>query len=172
MRVPLCIHSTLASTSPAQSNFQQEPRGGFLPTSAMVLSCQRSLQHAVIYSDRNWLLMMLQKSRLASPQAQQQQKGLLPAAAHLHKPQQSPEQSGSMQKKTGMRSRAQAWDGGNKELQGRPQRSRKAPKKFSDFTQGQGLDAVAPSSGVPDVASLGCKSPQRRWAAGYHASDR
>ena len=109
------------------------------------------------------LLVMLQKSRLASPQAQQQRKGLLATAAHLHKPQRSPEQAGPMQKKMGMRSRAQARDGGKEELQGRPQRSRKAPKKFSDFTQGQGLDAVGPpSSGAPDVASLGCKSPQRR----------
>ena len=75
-----------------------------------------------------------------------------------------------MQMKTGMRSRAQVRDGDKAELQGRPQRSRKAPKKFSDFTQGQGLDAVASSSGAADVASLGCKSPQRRWAAGICVS--
>ena len=170
MRCPLCIHSTLASTLPAQSKSQQEPHGGFLPTLAMVLSCQRNRPACSQALTWKVLLMMLQKSRLASPQAQQQQRGLLATAAHLPKPQHSPEQPGPMQKKTGMRSRAQARDGRKEELQGRPQRSRKAPKKFSDFTQGQGLDAVAPFSGASDVASLGCKSPQKGWAAQSHAS--
>ena len=111
---------------------------------------------------------MLQKSCL--PEAQQQRKGLLDTSVHQPKPQQRLMQPCPLQQKMSMRSRAQARDDRTEELQGRPQRSRKAPKRFSDFTQGQGLDAAAPPSGTPDVASLGCKSPHRRWAARSHVA--
>lgn len=101
-------------------------------------------------------LLLLQRARKASPKAQQKQRKALPGdISHQGMHRKEPPVHGLKHRRM-----QHAPDACAEGQQRRPHRSKKVPKKFADFTQGQGLDAAALEGG-DDAATLDL-SPLRR----------
>lgn len=101
---------------------------------------------------------------MPSPEAQQQQqrqqrKSLPNEAAQHPEPRQKGDGGERRFKQREKRPASEDRQDGGEQHLGRPQRSRKIPKKFPDFTQGQALDAAPVCREIPVTFT---RSPQKR----------